>query len=202
MREPPPHITARPLPSNILRWYFILEGPSGTPYEGGIFMGRLQFPEQYPYKPPAVYMCTPQGRFKCNQKLCLSMSDFHPETWNPLWSVSAVLTGLLSFMLGTEDTVGSIQTLPSHKRKLARTSHLFNRNDKTFQELFPEFIRDSPPANQGQHQVPTTETSNPQSVRRPRRTDEDSESLLSLLVWLFVFLAIIFFTFRLIVGFS
>lgn len=54
-REPPPHITARPLASNILKWYFVLEGPSGTPYEGGIFMGRLQFPEQYPYKPPGMF---------------------------------------------------------------------------------------------------------------------------------------------------
>lgn len=51
-REPSPHITARPLPSNILRWYFVLEGPSDSPYEGGIFMGRLQFPEEYPFKPP------------------------------------------------------------------------------------------------------------------------------------------------------
>lgn len=55
-REPPPHITARPLPSNILKWYFVLEGPNGTPYEGGIFMGRLQFPEQYPYKPPGIFL--------------------------------------------------------------------------------------------------------------------------------------------------
>jgi hypothetical protein len=21
------------------------------------------------------------------------MSDFHPETWNPMWSVSSILTG-------------------------------------------------------------------------------------------------------------
>ena len=25
------------------------------------------------------------------------MSDFHPETWNPLWSVSSVITGLYTF---------------------------------------------------------------------------------------------------------
>lgn len=166
-------------------------------------MGRLHFPELYPFKPPAVYMCTPQGRFKCNQKLCLSMSDFHPETWNPLWSVSAVLTGLLSFMLGSEDTVGSIQTSVAHKRKLARASHLHNRNDKTFQELFPEFIRDashihqSPPSN-----LVPVDASTPQSARRQRRKEEESESLVSLLVWLFVFLALIFGIFRLISGTS
>ena len=27
------------------------------------------------------------------------MSDFHPGTWNPSWSVATILTGLLSFMV-------------------------------------------------------------------------------------------------------
>jgi ubiquitin-protein ligase len=27
------------------------------------------------------------------------MSDFHPETWNPTWSVESILRGLLSFMV-------------------------------------------------------------------------------------------------------
>jgi hypothetical protein len=91
-------------------------------------------------------MITPQGRFKTDQKLCLSMSDFHPETWNPLWSVSAVLTGLLTFMLLDEDTVGSITTTASEKRALSRASHTFNRKNKVFQEVFSEFIRDPPTA--------------------------------------------------------
>ena len=30
-------------------------------------------------------MLTPNGRFKTGIRLCLSMSDYHPETWNPLW---------------------------------------------------------------------------------------------------------------------
>lgn len=33
-------------------------------------------------------------------RLCLSISDFHPDTWNPAWSVGTILTGLLSFMVG------------------------------------------------------------------------------------------------------
>lgn len=145
-------------------------------------------------------MCTPQGRFKCNQKLCLSMSDFHPETWNPLWSVSAVLTGLLSFMLGSEDTVGSVATSSAEKRALARSSHTHNRGDKVFRELFPEFLRDSyadaaVPARQvARSHVPGS------SARRARRNDDEGESLVSLLAWLVVFVAVIFAIFRLIAG--
>lgn len=132
-------------------------------------MGKLHFPELYPYKPPAVYMITPNGRFKCNQRLCLSMSDFHPETWNPLWSVSAVLTGLLSFMLGNEDTVGSVQTSNAHKLKLAKASHQYNRTDKTFRELFPEFIT-SPPA------ISSPSSAHPRSSSHSNKQDAEQQA--------------------------
>lgn len=197
-RDGPPHITARPLASNILSWYFVLEGPPSTPYEGGLYLGRLQFPEQYPYKPPAVYMCTPNGRFKCDQKLCLSMSDFHPETWNPLWSVSAVLTGLLSFMVGGEETVGSVSTTESEKRHLARVSHMFNRNHKTFRELFPEFLRDAPPPVPARTATGQSGRASRARRARGRGRREQGESLVSLLAWLLVFLAVIFGVFRMI----
>lgn len=30
-------------------------------------------------KPPSVIMITPSGRFQPNARICMSMSDFHPE---------------------------------------------------------------------------------------------------------------------------
>jgi ubiquitin-conjugating enzyme E2 J2 len=59
-------------------------GAKGSPYEGGFYHGKLKFPPEYPLKPPSILMLTPSGRFKPNTRLCLSMSDFHPETWNPM----------------------------------------------------------------------------------------------------------------------
>lgn len=102
------HISAQPSESNILEWHYLIYGPPNSPYHNGLYHGKLVFPRDYPYRPPAIYIVTPNGRFKTNTKLCLSMSDFHPETWNPLWSVSSILQGLLSFML--EDTVTSANT--------------------------------------------------------------------------------------------
>ena len=66
---------------------------------GGYYHGKLVFPKEYPFKPPRIMMITPNGRFQTNTRLCLSISDFHPDTWNPAWSVSTILTGLLSFMV-------------------------------------------------------------------------------------------------------
>lgn len=33
-RDPVPFITAEPLPSNILTWYYVVRGPENTPYYG------------------------------------------------------------------------------------------------------------------------------------------------------------------------
>ena len=82
-------------------------------------------------------MITPNGRFKVQTKLCLSMSDFHPESWNPTWSVGTILTGLLSFMLENTSTHGSIKTSEGAKRRYAVDTHQFNLCDQIFVELFP-----------------------------------------------------------------
>ncbi|VDO97447.1 unnamed protein product [Soboliphyme baturini] len=87
--------------SNILEWHYVIEGPPNTPYDGGFYYGKLVFPSEYPFKPPSIYILTPNGRFHTNTRLCLSISDFHPDTWNPGWSVGTILTGLLSFMVCT-----------------------------------------------------------------------------------------------------
>lgn len=137
MKDPVPYIQAFPLPSNILEWHYIVEGPENSPYEGGIYHGKLVFPREFPFKPPSIYMLTPNGRFMCNTRLCLSISDFHPDTWNPAWSVSTILTGLLSFMLERSPTLGSIETSLYTKRQLAAQSGAFNLNNKIFCDLFP-----------------------------------------------------------------
>ena len=76
-----PNIQAHPSPADILEWHFVLEGSRGSEYEGGVYHGRITFPPQYPFKPPSISLFTPNGRFAVNTKLCLSMTDFHPESW-------------------------------------------------------------------------------------------------------------------------
>ncbi|KAJ1718436.1 Ubiquitin-conjugating enzyme E2 6, partial [Coemansia biformis] len=136
--NPPPFITAKPLEANILEWHYVLRGPPETPYEGGEYHGRLKFPSDYPYKPPAIQMVTPSGRFQTNTNICMSMSNFHPDTWNPAWSVSTILSGMLSFMVDEEATTGSIRASTTDRKALARKSHKINLANKQFRELFPE----------------------------------------------------------------
>ncbi|KAF9779216.1 UBC-like protein [Thelephora terrestris] len=147
-REPPPFIWAAPDEKNILNWNYLIRGPPDSPFEGGEYHGVLMFPPEYPFKPPGIKMLTPSGRFAPDKKICFSMSDFHPASWNPAWSVATILTGLLSFMLSDEITTGSVNTTDADKRAWARKSHSYNVQQRKFKEAFPEYctaaMRDLP----------------------------------------------------------
>src|SRR5690606_8866569 len=69
------------LPSNVFEWHYVLLPPDGSPYYGGIYHGMLSFPSNFSFAPPGIRMFTPSGLFVPGQKICLSMSDFHPESW-------------------------------------------------------------------------------------------------------------------------
>ena len=138
-----PQILARPSESSMLVWHYALfDLPPTSPYCGGVYHGKLVFPPEYPLKPPAIYMTTPSGRFIVNTKLCLSMSDFHPESWNPAWRVETILVGLVSFMLDPADpsTTGGTFESYSTRQKLALASFAFNCKSREFRNLFPELV--------------------------------------------------------------
>jgi len=172
-KQPPPFVYAVPDEKNILTWNYIIRGPPDTPYHGGEYHGVLLFPPEYPFRPPGIKMYTPSGRFQPDKRICFSMSDFHPGTWNPAWSVATILTGLLSFMLADEMTTGSMTTSDPEKRILARRSHEWNRKSTRFQEAFPdhcdETMKDLPNMGEKEKGVPSPTTS-----ARPTPTSQDS----------------------------
>uniref|UniRef100_A0A0N5ALE0 Ubiquitin-conjugating enzyme E2 J2 n=1 Tax=Syphacia muris TaxID=451379 RepID=A0A0N5ALE0_9BILA len=136
LKDPVPLVEASPLHSNILEWHYVIRGAPSTPYEGGLYHGKLCFPPNFPFRPPSIFMMTPSGRFRTNTRLCLSFTDFHPDMWNPSWTVSTILIGLQSFMNGFDPGVGSFLSSDVEKRKFARESWQFNLKDRVFCELF------------------------------------------------------------------
>jgi len=143
-KEPPPFVWASPDEKNILTWNFLIRGPPDSPFAGGEYHGVLLFPSEYPFKPPGIKMLTPSGRFQPDRRICFSMSDFHPGSWNPAWSVATILTGLLSFMLSDEMTTGSVTSSDAHKRIFAQRSHAWNIIQPRFKDAFPEYCTREP----------------------------------------------------------
>eukprot|EP00035_Acanthoeca_spectabilis_P004434 m.103437 g.103437 ORF g.103437 m.103437 type:complete len:112 (+) comp12572_c0_seq7:167-502(+) len=78
---------------SLAEWHFIITGSVDTVYTGGLYWGKMVFPEEYPVRPPAVYFFTPNGRYDIDTRLCLhGISDFHSEDWNPGLSCSSYLS--------------------------------------------------------------------------------------------------------------
>ena len=124
--NPVEYITAHPSESNILEWHYILTGPPNTPYHNGQYWGSLVFPPDYPFAPPAIRMHTPSGRFRPSERLCLSISDFHPKSFNPAWEVSTILLGVLSFMTSDEMTTGSVSGTDAQRKEFAARTRWWN----------------------------------------------------------------------------
>eukprot|EP01023_Acetabularia_acetabulum_P027063 TRINITY_DN2560_c0_g2_i13.p4 TRINITY_DN2560_c0_g2~~TRINITY_DN2560_c0_g2_i13.p4 ORF type:complete len:224 (+),score=33.72 TRINITY_DN2560_c0_g2_i13:2092-2763(+) len=139
-KEPVSCLKTHPNPSNICEWYYAIEGAEDSPFEGGVYFGKITFPPDYPYKPPSIIMTTPNGRFQTGANICMSMTDFHPETWNPFWNVGTILTGLMSYMYESSGGLGTVETTPIQKRKFAVQSWEFNSKQVQFKKLFPEYV--------------------------------------------------------------
>lgn len=72
-KKPLENIRASPRENNLLEWHYVIEGPKGSPYEGGFYHGTVVFPKEYPYKPPSIQMFTPSGRFKVSTSSNLTL---------------------------------------------------------------------------------------------------------------------------------
>ncbi|GAB5589265.1 hypothetical protein Unana1_04165 [Umbelopsis nana] len=128
-QDPSVEYTARPLDENIFEWHFTVSGPVGTEFDGGRYHGRILLPNEYPFKPPEVIFLTslatlkPNGRFELNKKICLSITGYHPEYWQPAWGVRTVMLGVMGFFPTRADgSIGGIDYGPEERKKLARSS--------------------------------------------------------------------------------
>ena len=73
--DPPEGITAGPVSEDdMFIWEALIQGPEGTPFEGGVFPAELKFPKDYPLAPPKMKFLTdmwhPNGAFRCVSLCC------------------------------------------------------------------------------------------------------------------------------------
>ena len=120
-----PDIAAVACEDSLFEWVFAIRGAWDSEFAGGIYVGRIHMPAEYPFKPPGFTMLTPSGRFEINTKICLSISSYHPESWQPSWSVESALVALIAFMQ-TEGggAIGSLDCPKEDREAMAAESRV------------------------------------------------------------------------------
>ena len=115
----------------------MVSGPSGTPYEGGIFFLEIDLPQRYPFEAPVMRFTTPI--YHCNVRaedgrLCMGL--LHWEEWRPAQSISGLLLGICSLLHDPETNMAAddvysdaerMQLFCSHRSKFDETARAWTR---------------------------------------------------------------------------
>eukprot|EP00397_Hematodinium_sp_SG-2012_P039402 GEMP01043013.1.p1 GENE.GEMP01043013.1~~GEMP01043013.1.p1 ORF type:complete len:151 (+),score=26.31 GEMP01043013.1:81-533(+) len=96
-KEPIANCEAAPRGENMFQWRAKIKGPPGTPYENGLFQLDVEFPTDYPFKPPKVHFVT--KIYHCNVNstgsICL---DILKDQWSPALTLAKLLLSITSLM--------------------------------------------------------------------------------------------------------
>ena len=97
-KDPPANCSAGPISdTDFFNWEGVIFGPPDSPFTGGIFKVNIQFPADYPFKPPRVVFLTKiyHPNINSNGVICL---DILKQNWSPALTISKVLLSILSLL--------------------------------------------------------------------------------------------------------
>ena len=96
-KDPPSSCSAGPVGDDLFHWQSTIMGPKDSPYENGIFFLNINFPTDYPFKPPKVQFTTKIYHCNVNSsgQICL---DILKDQWSPALTISKVLLSICSLL--------------------------------------------------------------------------------------------------------
>eukprot|EP00325_Prymnesiales_sp_UTEX-LB-985_P021915 CAMPEP_0174714572 /NCGR_PEP_ID=MMETSP1094-20130205/18596_1 /TAXON_ID=156173 /ORGANISM="Chrysochromulina brevifilum, Strain UTEX LB 985" /LENGTH=149 /DNA_ID=CAMNT_0015913957 /DNA_START=19 /DNA_END=468 /DNA_ORIENTATION=+ len=96
-KDPPASCKAGPVDEDILHWKAAITAPADCPYAGGSFELDINFPQDYPFKPPKVKFITKiyHCNVNANGNICL---DILSAQWSPALTISKVLLSICSLL--------------------------------------------------------------------------------------------------------
>ena len=96
-KDPPLNCSAGSIDDNLFKWEATIIGPPDSCYEGGVFKLSIEFPENYPFKPPKVAFMTRIYHPNINRSgsICL---DILNKNWSPALTASKLLLSISSLL--------------------------------------------------------------------------------------------------------
>ena len=87
----------QPVENDLYTWVALVDGPKGTPFEGGFFSLVLLFDDEYPQHPPEVAFVSEvfHPNVYENGDICL---DILKNKWLPSYSVNSLLLSIQTLL--------------------------------------------------------------------------------------------------------
>jgi len=116
----------------MLQWNGSIPGPSGSPYEGGVFEFILTLPHDYPFTAPKITFKTRIYHMNISQTghICL---DILKAAWSPALSLFKVILSLSSLLTDPNPNDPLVTTI-AHEYKKSRATH--DRTARNWTELY------------------------------------------------------------------
>ncbi|XP_069895153.1 ubiquitin-conjugating enzyme E2 D4-like [Dipodomys merriami] len=96
-QDPPTLCSAGPVAEDIFHWQATIIGPEDSPYQGGVFFLSIEFPHDYPFKPPKVAFITEIYHPNISSTGSISL-DILGSEWSPALTVSKILLSICSLL--------------------------------------------------------------------------------------------------------
>ena len=97
-RAPPSNIRVEPKDDDFYHWYAYITGPEGSPYSGHEFKVKVQFPTDYPFKPPKVSVMTKIFHPNIDGTGTICLDILRDEKWSPALDIQKTLLSISSIL--------------------------------------------------------------------------------------------------------
>ncbi|CAG9316460.1 unnamed protein product [Blepharisma stoltei] len=103
--RPEPYITINIINHSFYNWKGTLNGPDGTPYEGGLFEFEITFPPNFPTSPPEFLFKTPifHPNIRSDGHVCC---EIFSNAWNPKVPVRNIISYAVGLLNEPEPRAG------------------------------------------------------------------------------------------------
>ena len=112
-------ISIYPIKDHVDTWRILIEGPSGSVYEGGAFLLYAVFPPDYPDSPPEVRFETPIHLCSITTDGGIGLPILNRKYYSPDFTMPEILTGIQAMFVETDPSriMGTVDSVKANEYK-------------------------------------------------------------------------------------
>ncbi|TPX59059.1 hypothetical protein PhCBS80983_g02708 [Powellomyces hirtus] len=131
-KNPVPNASVKPVnDEDVLSWAGTLTAPDDSAYKGGVFKITIQFPADYPFKPPTVKIPTKIYHPNIDDDGSICIGLLKTEVWKPSTKLTDILVALVDLL----------QNPVPEDALQATIARLYNTDQAAFQKTAKEWVK-------------------------------------------------------------